>query len=222
MFPQADVVIVHAPGTPEETRIPTRVQLQADSGCFEVDTPVYAGDIVELPDPRGGTRRMHVTKIDINDTSATPSMVHMAHIQAHWTEKPPNDPKPSTIYRGPVVQVTAGDHAQIAWGNRDVIQTTRTEIARGFEDLARALTATLRLLPDLDLDDEDRQAAVETADELLAELVQEEPNRPLVRRGLAAVRGLLAPAITAGANSAATTAGRSLIEQLVMPAAAGS
>jgi hypothetical protein len=217
-FPQADVVIIHAPGTPEETRTPTRVHHQAEGGFFEVDTPIYIGDMVELPDPRGGVRHMHVTKVDIQDTRDNPSMAHMAHIHAHWTEQPPTAPKPATVYHGPVVQVT-GDHAQIAWGNRDVAQTVRTEIAPGFDDLARALTATLQLLPNLEMDDEDRQAATETADELLAQIVQPSPDRSALRRGLAAVRGLIAPALTAGTTAAASAAGRSLIEQLVLPPA---
>lgn len=53
-FPQKDAVIVHDAGEPGERRTTSRGIIQAKSGQFNVDTPIYEGDLVEVADPRGG------------------------------------------------------------------------------------------------------------------------------------------------------------------------
>ncbi len=109
-FPQADVVIVHSPGSSEEARIPARVQPQSNAGLFDVTTPIYEGDIVEMDDPRGGLRRLHVTQIDIHDFRGSVSFQGMSYIKTSWSEKPSRNVQPtqsSFVYNGPVVNVNA-------------------------------------------------------------------------------------------------------------------
>jgi class 3 adenylate cyclase len=88
-----EVTIVHAEGTAQEQRHQLDAIIQADSGFFDIDAPVYEGDIVEASDPRGGTRRLLVRKLDINQ--APSNAKNMSHIQAHWGTGPAPSPPPS-------------------------------------------------------------------------------------------------------------------------------
>ena len=215
-FPQQDVVIVHHPDAPDESRTPSRVQHQADSGLFNIDAPVYVGDIIEMPDPRGGVRRMHVTKVDITDVRNQPAFSRMSHINAHWTEIAPRPTQPATVYNGPVVNVTAGDHAQIAWANQGGVtqQHVQADVTAGYEALAVAVTRALDLLTTTrDVDPEDQDIARDAALQVLDEIVTPTPDRSVIRRGLATMRGLLATASTA----AASEGGRALIGMLALP-----
>lgn len=91
-FGTEQVTVIHAEGTADEQRHQLEAQIQADSGFFDVDAPIYEQDIVEVPDPRGGTRRLFVAKVDINKASA--AMQNMSHIQAHWGKGSPPPPPP--------------------------------------------------------------------------------------------------------------------------------
>lgn len=51
-----------------------------DTLYFDVTAPVYEGDIVEIPDPRGGTLRKTVRKVEIFQS---PFSNHLDHIEAH-------------------------------------------------------------------------------------------------------------------------------------------
>lgn len=79
-----DVEIVHAAGTDSETRTPATALIQGASGIFEVTTPIYEGDIVELDDPRGGRDRRLVAKVKVNDFG--PPGMH--HISVEWGKAP--------------------------------------------------------------------------------------------------------------------------------------
>lgn len=216
-FPQRDVVIVHALGTLDEKRTPSRVQAQADAGYFDIDTPIYEGDVVEMDDPRGGTRRLHVSKVDLNDTRGDSGFRGMSHIKAHWSEGPPRPlaGTTTTTYNAPVVQVH-GDHAQLAWDNQSVTQSSGdgATISAGYQDLAKAVTDALNLLTTADdVDAEDVTIAREGAETVLAQVTSARPDTSIIRRGLAALRGVLSTA----ANAAATESGRSLIAALALP-----
>ena len=109
-------------------------------------------------------------------------------------------------YNGPVVTVT-GDNAQVAWGNESVDQSrvSTDQIAPGYEHLARAVTDLLANLGSFDLTNDDARDLRATATDVLGEVVKEEPDTSLVRRGLLMIKGLLAP-VAAGIEDAATEA----------------
>lgn len=46
------VTIVHGEGTDEENRVEVQAHIQPEIGFFEVDAPIYEGDIVLVSDPR--------------------------------------------------------------------------------------------------------------------------------------------------------------------------
>jgi hypothetical protein len=127
----------------------------------------------------------------------------------------------TTIYNGPVIQGNA-DGAQLAWGNQTVNQTVnRTEqIAPGFEAIAQAVVGTLAQLHGAGLSEEDQADAEATANEVLVEVTQPEPDRGRIRRALSALKGYLAPVATglaAGGGEGAQEWARTAIEQLGVP-----
>lgn len=78
------VVIVNKPGTEEEERKTVEAMIQSDSGFFEVTTPIYEGDLVEIPDPRGGTDVRLAAQVKVNDFGS--SSLH--HTQVKWGKAP--------------------------------------------------------------------------------------------------------------------------------------
>jgi hypothetical protein len=107
-------------------------------------------------------------------------------------------------YHGPVVTVN-GDHAQIAWDNRDVrqAQDRADQIAAGYEQLAQLVTDLLANLSTFALDDADEAELRSTADTVLGEVVKPEPDRGAIRRGVTMLKGFLAP-VAAGVSGAVT------------------
>lgn len=105
----------------------------------------------------------------------------------------------STSYNGPVFHGSV-DGAQLAWNNQTVtqIRNETQQVALGFEAIAEAVADTLRQLPAFGLLEEDQQDAEAVANEVLTEVVQDEPNRGRIRRAVATLRGYLAP-VAAGA-----------------------
>ncbi|MDT5322521.1 MAG: hypothetical protein QOJ56_4992 [Mycobacterium sp.] len=51
------VVIIQNEGTQDEKRFEAECFVQPERGTFELETPIYEGDIVEMDDPRGGRQR---------------------------------------------------------------------------------------------------------------------------------------------------------------------
>lgn len=105
-------------------------------------------------------------------------------------------------YHGPVVTVT-GDHAQIAWGNRDVQQHRVEQIAPGYDHLAQLVTDLLANLHAFALDDGDETELRASADTLLGEVVNPVPDQGIIRRSVTMIKGLLAP-VGSGASKAVT------------------
>lgn len=83
------VTIVHSPGTEDEQRFDVEAHIQAKTGFFAVDTPIYEGDVVEFPDPRGGTARKVAAAVDVNNPTG-PSFRGMEHIHVTWGAAPPS------------------------------------------------------------------------------------------------------------------------------------
>lgn len=75
-----NIIIVHAPGSANEERIDSRAIVTPNTLFFEVTARVYDGDIVEVPDPRGGMLRRTVHKVEIFQS---PFSDHLDHIEAH-------------------------------------------------------------------------------------------------------------------------------------------
>lgn len=94
---------------------------------------------------------------------------------------------------GPVFYGDANG-AQLAWGNDSVAQiSSRVEtITPGYEEIARAVATALERLPEFGLPEQDEEDAQEAADEVLAEVVQPEPDKGKIRKGLARFKGYLA------------------------------
>jgi hypothetical protein len=57
------VVIIHNEGLQDETRVTAEAFIRPKMGTFEVETPVYEGDVVEMDDPRGGRMRRLVAQV---------------------------------------------------------------------------------------------------------------------------------------------------------------
>ncbi|MBU3866232.1 hypothetical protein KN815_19830 [Streptomyces sp. 4503] len=125
----------------------------------------------------------------------------------------------TNVFNGPVIH---GDvrGSQLAWGNNSVSQNQdqSNPIAPGFEAIAEAVVDTLRQLPILGVSDEDLEDASAVGEEVLNEVVQPEPDRGVIRRAAAALKGYLAPiatgAVTAGAVTGGEETARVLIERL--------
>ncbi len=64
-----EVVLVKNYRGPNETRQALKAVIQGNTGMFPVNTPIYEGDVIELPDPRGGVRRLQVGKVDIRENT---------------------------------------------------------------------------------------------------------------------------------------------------------
>lgn len=78
------VVIVHHEGTDSEERHEVDAHIQAGSGFFAIETPIYEGDVVLIPDPRGGTDRRLAAKVKVNDYGSR----SMHHTQVEWARAP--------------------------------------------------------------------------------------------------------------------------------------
>jgi hypothetical protein len=122
---------------------------------------------------------------------------------------------------GPVVQQTGdGNTVQLAWNNSGTVnqgQASTRQIAPGYEHLATVLTDLLANLPAIGLPNEQDTDVRETIDSVLAEVVTEEPNPGMIRRGLAAIRGYLgefASGVAQAATAEGTEIARAAIEGL--------
>lgn len=123
-----------------------------------------------------------------------------------------------TNYHGPVVTVT-GDNAQIAWDSQTVEQSQNnvTQIATGYEQLAELLTDMLANLEQFTLGSDNETDARESAQTVLKEVVREQPDQGIVRRGVNMLKGVFAPIATgaaAGVSAESTEAARTFIEML--------
>ncbi|MFI7511464.1 hypothetical protein ACIBSS_32110 [Micromonospora aurantiaca] len=115
-----------------------------------------------------------------------------------------------TINHGPVFH-GASQGGQFAWGNRDVTQqqSIAQQVTPEFQPLAEAVVTILRQLPGYGLTPRDQQDIEAAANEVLAEVQQEQPEPGKLRRGVAMLRGFLFPI----AKEAAAEEARQLAQQ---------
>jgi uncharacterized protein (TIGR02391 family) len=66
-FGTQTVVIIRNEGTQDEERIEAEGFIRAKAGTFEVETPIYDGDIVEMDDPRGGRERRLAVDVEVHN-----------------------------------------------------------------------------------------------------------------------------------------------------------
>jgi TPR repeat protein len=121
-----------------------------------------------------------------------------------------------SINNGPVIYGDANG-AQLAWNNHGDVAQNRNEvqqIAPGFEPLAQAVADLLKQLPTFGLDANTRQEVEEVADEVLAEVVQTEPEPRKLRRAVAALKGFLMPIVVEAASAEARELAQQGIDQL--------
>jgi uncharacterized protein (TIGR02391 family) len=85
-FGTDQIVIIHHEGQEDETRREVEAHIQSKTGSFEVDTPIYEGDIVELDDPRGGRERRLAAQVDINRVRGHEDM---SRIKVTWGKAGP-------------------------------------------------------------------------------------------------------------------------------------
>jgi hypothetical protein len=71
----------------------SRPIIQAESGFFAVDAPIYDGDVVLIDDPRGGTDRRLVAKVKIHDYGP----FDMRHTEVEWGRAP--NPRAAPVRR---------------------------------------------------------------------------------------------------------------------------
>lgn len=121
------------------------------------------------------------------------------------------------VYHGPVV-TNYGDHAQIAWdGGTNVSNQNSQTVTAGYEELAQTVAGLLERAGELGLDEPAEAELREAGEEVLAEVVKDEPDKGVVARGIRLLKGTLA-AVGAGIDSAVTDESKALavgaIEQL--------
>ncbi|MEU0962642.1 hypothetical protein ACIBSS_33625 [Micromonospora aurantiaca] len=115
-----------------------------------------------------------------------------------------------TINHGPVFHgVSQG--GQFAWGNHDVTQQQNIaqQVSPEFQPLAEAVLTILQQLPGYGLTPQDQQDIETAANDVLAEVQQEQPEPGKLRRGIAMLKGFLFPI----AKEAATEEARQLAQQ---------
>src|SRR5216683_2627434 len=73
-FPTEIVRIIRNEGTDSEVVTEVEAHIQPKSGFFDVDAPVYEGDVVEVADPRGGPdgrERRLAAQVKVNNNAPT-------------------------------------------------------------------------------------------------------------------------------------------------------
>jgi hypothetical protein len=208
-FGTEDVIVIHNEGQPGERRFTVEAHVQPELGFFELDTPIFEGDVVEMTDPRGGARRLGVAKVDLYKSTS------LAHTEVKWGSPAAAAPgRARDVYNGPVVIIN-GDRAQVAWdGGRNSI---REEVSPEFKALAVAVSTALELLASSEgLSPDDLTLARDTGSEMLEQMTKSKPDPSKLRPGLAILRGILATVVVAGASGAAGGAIEELLRQLVI------
>jgi len=124
-------------------------------------------------------------------------------------------------YTGPVFHGSANG-AQVVMNSTNVHQTANPakDVAPGFEALAEAVVKTLEGLAGVGLPGDDLADARAAGEAVLTEVTKPEPDRGVVRRCLAGLRGFLTPVATrlsAGAAEGTQEWARTAIEQLGTP-----
>lgn len=79
-FDTKKVVVLRHEGTDSEERHEVEGHIQPRKGFFAVDTPIYEGDVVVIPDPRGPDDRRIAAKVEVFDIGPK----NMQHTEVTW------------------------------------------------------------------------------------------------------------------------------------------
>jgi hypothetical protein len=77
-FGSKRVKVIRNEGTDSEESLELEAHVQPTKAFFAVDAPVYEGDVLEIPDPRGATTRRVIQRVDVFDQGSR----EMQHIEA--------------------------------------------------------------------------------------------------------------------------------------------
>lgn len=82
------VRVVRKPGTEDEESFEVEAQIQSRTGSFDVNTPIFTGDYVELPDPRRGETGVELRFVaDAKVLRGGPENIH--RVKVEWGTSPP-------------------------------------------------------------------------------------------------------------------------------------
>lgn len=206
------VVVIHPEANGGELRHEVEAQVQPKKAFFDADAPVFEGDRIELTDPRGGSRVVWITDVDVHQAGGHMSSF-MSHIEATFVERDPDlrQPSPSQIIHGDTI-IISGDHVNVATRGGSVKQ--QVPVSAGYEDLALAVKKALELIDSDDsIDAKEKMAAGEASTVILDELVSDAPDHAKLKGLLTTLRGVL----VAGTNAAASAFASGLVHQLLVP-----
>ena len=136
------VKVINRPGTDDETTFEVEALIQADTASFAVDTPIFTGDQVELPDPRlgeDGVERRYVASAKVLRSGPVRSM---HRVKVEWGDAP-GSPRVAPVRRltfenlHSAVQVASG--ALFADGH---FESSVSEAFKSLEVRVRDLTAS--------------------------------------------------------------------------------
>lgn len=147
------VTLIREPG-PSEQRSEVEAVILNDQGIDKAyvakETPVYEGDVIEFPDPRGGTMRFFAEKVVINDLPNGP-FANMAFTEVHLSkELPPRTvPVRRLSFEGlhPAVVAASADLFADGHFSRAVSEAFKSIEVR-VRDLLGAETSGTRLMDD--------------------------------------------------------------------------
>ena len=111
-FHKEIVKVIRNEGTDSEETAEVWAHVQADAGFFDLDAPIFEGDVVEVSDPRrgpDGAERRFAAKVDVNRSG----QAAVDHIHVTWGRA--TAPRQAPVRRltfenlHPEVQASAGD-----------------------------------------------------------------------------------------------------------------
>ncbi|WP_327029892.1 hypothetical protein OG989_05650 [Micromonospora sp. NBC_01740] len=123
-----------------------------------------------------------------------------ANVSAYLRRQEPTVSTSTSTYNGPVFNHSSANGAQIAWNNESVTQNNNRveQVAPGYEALAKALTEVLQQVSAMGLSEEAREDVDAASNEILAEIVRDEPRPGPIRRAATILRTWLTPIAAAG------------------------
>jgi hypothetical protein len=119
----------------------------------------------------------------------------------------------TSTYHGPVFHGDVNG-AQLAWNNNSVTQNNNRieQVAPGYEALAKAMTEVMSLVPGMNLSVEGHEDVEAASNEIVAEIVRDEPRPGPIRRALTVLRTRFTAIAAAGAAGAGVGVGEAAQE----------
>lgn len=139
--PPQQVKIIKSPGAEDEEIVEVDAQIQGEKGLFDLDTPIFEGDLVEVADPRRpeGVERRLAAKVKVNNFGPA----DMQHIAVTWGKAP-------VIRTAPVRRLTFENlHSEVQRASGDLFadghfESAVSEAFKSIEVRVRHLTGTDR------------------------------------------------------------------------------